>query len=1130
MASSMARKAESIRTSVDPHHRHILQALDGELDPETFEACAAALLSEIYPGLVPVRGGGDDGFDGAIPTGSGEPMPLVSTTSPKATSNLRKNLKSALDKEWPITRAIFATPRKVSPRVRKSLFKCAREFGVELHQVHEQEFFARALYGNSAWCRRLLDVTGRAPALSRHPPSMRLLPGDSLVGREEDLSWLMDSSGDCLLFGGPGIGKTALLEQLAASGDALFLADSDRAAIADAIRDLDPSTVIVDDAHVDPGRATELAHVRREVGARFRILAASWPAGSRAVATAMSLAEHRIRELELMDADSIVEVIKSTGLTGPVPLQALIRHQAGGRPGLAVTLTRLALEGDVSSVVSGESLLRELEPALERMLGGSSVRLLAPFALSGETGITPTDAAKHLGLSCMEVSEKLAHLAAAGIVRESRSGAVSVHPAPLRWILVRDVFSRGPVTVPYGPLLESFGNLEEAVVTMLGACARGATFPDLLSWVERVGRQRVWAEFASLGPHEAALVLERTEERSIDTVGAALDKLPERSIELLLELAENDSREPRQASDRALRRLEAWAVHVSPDRVDVVGRRAKISRVTERWWRRTGGAGTALRALRIALNPGFELSEADPGRGMTITRRWGRLRDRELEEVSTTWPIVMAIVESDVARARWDDIDSILDGWAHPAEPPTLSDDTRRLMRQVVSRMLNDLGRSLSSRPGIQRRLRVYAGRLGIPWAMESDEVFETLFPMWRRPEDAGDRRPFDSVPEPLVKTWRDSAPEELAAFLARMEHEAEAASITYPRTLPVLCRRLAQVRDDHMEVTRAFATAELRADLLEPFVDRSAAVAPTDRNLLLTELLDAPKYHALGVRSVLLAPSPPGELLEKALDRAPLVCHEVRKACRHHNISREMIRTLLAHPSATVAVEAAIGLWEAEGGNAKAIMHDYLWRDSVLRSAETCDDSSRDFLLGVLLKEDEELARDWLIRRVGSTNGAFILREDQISLDVAATLGRENREAVLRSVGANCDVPRIVCALIGDDVGLYQLVLGTDAPDRICLSPLEGPIDARWRTKVIAALDHGYDTAAIATMTAWSTDLSTSAETEIWSERRRSYKPFLDDVDERLVDISRRAIGMVKERLKIAEDRERHERIYGSW
>ena len=80
----------------DPLYRDIITRLNERLDPELFEQCAADLLREIYPGLVPIRGGADSGMDGAIADGEGEPFPLVSTTSADVIGNLTRNLKPIL--------------------------------------------------------------------------------------------------------------------------------------------------------------------------------------------------------------------------------------------------------------------------------------------------------------------------------------------------------------------------------------------------------------------------------------------------------------------------------------------------------------------------------------------------------------------------------------------------------------------------------------------------------------------------------------------------------------------------------------------------------------------------------------------------------------------------------------------------------------------------------------------------------------------------------------------------------------------------------------------------------------------------------------------------------------------------
>lgn len=115
--STTVRRSSAV--TLDQHHRAILNALDGKLDPEVFESCAADLLRREWT-LVSVRGGGDDGFDGAVADPAGEPFPLIATTGAKLVDNFTRSLERARSRGWPITSALFATPRRITPRSRKS--------------------------------------------------------------------------------------------------------------------------------------------------------------------------------------------------------------------------------------------------------------------------------------------------------------------------------------------------------------------------------------------------------------------------------------------------------------------------------------------------------------------------------------------------------------------------------------------------------------------------------------------------------------------------------------------------------------------------------------------------------------------------------------------------------------------------------------------------------------------------------------------------------------------------------------------------------------------------------------------------------------------------------------------------
>ena len=342
--SSTVRRSSAI--VLDDHHRAILDALNGKLDPEAFEACAAALLRSEWPKLVPVRGGRDDGFDGAGAGSSGEPFPLIATTSVNFVDNLARSLDRARNRGWKFTDALFATSRRVTPISRRRLFDEASTQGVTLRQAYDQDWFAQSLYREPEWCKRLLGVSGRSAALSLFPVTHRPLLGDAVLGREREMAWLREQKGDCLLVGEPGSGKTFLLRTLALEGHARFLVDHDRAQIANDLRRLCPAAVIVDDAHVDPMQIAKLDQIRSEGRAQFRIIATSWPGDAGTVRSVLKVGSTKEMKLDRVDADTMVEIIKSLGVHGPDRLLNVIRKQASGRPGLAATLAPPAPFGE----------------------------------------------------------------------------------------------------------------------------------------------------------------------------------------------------------------------------------------------------------------------------------------------------------------------------------------------------------------------------------------------------------------------------------------------------------------------------------------------------------------------------------------------------------------------------------------------------------------------------------------------------------------------------------------------------------------------------------------------------------------------------------------------------------------
>jgi len=183
----------------DPFYRKIVEGLEGKLDPELFEQCAADLLRSGHPTLVPIRGGADAGMDGAVADGRGPPFPLVCTTAKDVIGNLTRSLDSYVAKGGRRRHVILATSRALTPTKRRNLERRAEEKGFVLIQIYDQAAIADRLYHNPHWCRALLRLAGNPTALSMVPLSTRPVLGGNLIGRDEDLAWLRTTEKDRLL-------------------------------------------------------------------------------------------------------------------------------------------------------------------------------------------------------------------------------------------------------------------------------------------------------------------------------------------------------------------------------------------------------------------------------------------------------------------------------------------------------------------------------------------------------------------------------------------------------------------------------------------------------------------------------------------------------------------------------------------------------------------------------------------------------------------------------------------------------------------------------------------------------------------------------------------------------------------
>jgi hypothetical protein len=384
----MSRTKERKRIAKDPFHQQILEALGRHLDPEVFEACMTDLLRDDWPGLVPVPGGNDAGMDGAVADGH-----LVCTTGDDVARNLKDSLDAFLDRGPSSRKVILATSSALTPPETRKLSGLAKEKGFKLLKVYERSALAFLLYRDTTWCKRLLHLTGAPSPLSVVPLSRRPQVGIELRGRDEDAKWLRSTTGDRVVLGYPGSGKTYLFSSLIRSGwPALFLVSDDDTAIANALRDQKPKIVIVDDAHVAPEKLGRLQRLRDEIQGEFEIVASSWPGAGIDVIEAMgSIPESRIHNLGPLTRVQILEIFQDLEVRPRDEILRDLVSQASNKPGLAVTIGRLWRLGEWQKILDGTVLSRTLLALFKGLTGGEVSDVLAAFSLGGRRGMSLGD-------------------------------------------------------------------------------------------------------------------------------------------------------------------------------------------------------------------------------------------------------------------------------------------------------------------------------------------------------------------------------------------------------------------------------------------------------------------------------------------------------------------------------------------------------------------------------------------------------------------------------------------------------------------------------------------------------------------------------------------------------------------
>ncbi len=1111
----------------DPFYQQILAGLRGPLDPEAFERCAAALLRSVYPGLVPIRGGSDGGMDGAVADGKGLAYPLVCTTAKAVIVNLRRSLLSYRKSGGTRRRVVAATSQELTAKRRQNLITEARRLGFTLVNVHTQAAMADLLYRSPEWCRELLNLTGDPPALSVLPVNHRPVLTRRVVGRQDDLAWLRDSSGDLLLVGQPGSGKTFLLSALACEGKGLFVIDDDLGRIAGGLRSQRPEALLVDDAHLRLDLLQRLIQLRAESGCGFRVVADCWPGEQDAVARALGVTSSATRHLDLLPRAMVVEVIHACGIMGPNELIHELVRQADGRPGLAVTLCDLCIRQGTREIAGGDALFRDVRTTFESLVGPRAVTVLAAFAVGGECGMPLAAVARELGDSPLEILTLATRLAAGGVLTEVRESVLAVRPDALCHALVRDLFFNGAVRWPIDGLVSQAPHAEGVARTLIGARARGGRvgLPMLTGLLlSSHMAEETWEAFADIGPDESRWVLRNHPEHLLSVASPALRHVPEETIPMLLAAQAQQGNDRVWAPRRPLESLEQWVAGAFPGSGEPVHRRQTLLRATFAWLDRGGAQAVGLRVLCMALSPGFSDFLPDPGDSLRFTRRHGFVAPAEMTDIQALWPAVRERLERERIE-DWSPFQGLVRAWGWPGGTGiTLPPSTVQAMVDFTGCLLRDLAQLAHDRLAFLHWAHDMAAALRVCLPGPLDPDFAVLYPRF----DPRDPRGFQGAEQEeaaaareLAARWVTSDPVVIAGRLSRWEAEMRAAERSvWPCWSRFVCVEIARRTSAPGAWTTAMIDAGAPADLVDPFLRRGVDRGEAGWTERLAVCLNTPSLQGMAAAIVLTTPDPPPNLLATSLNGSAGLADVVCNLCHTQAVPESVVILLLCHQDRDVAVRAAMGVWHAAHGRGIPAGLQAAWREAIVR----CDG---DLPPGVF-RNDAGLARDWLALRFKG-NPDSVWQEKGTAHEAYAALNAEQRHDLLGRIPKTPWAGETVRRLVGDDLDLYPRLLADERLRLHHLVPLQGRPDGVWIDKALLAMDAGFTPEEVASEAPWCPhDGSHGTESERWAQWATRFEGLEGHPDARIRRVGQVGREDAQKRLDEARRRERHEAVHG--
>ena len=905
------------------------------------------------------------------------------------------------------------------------------------------------------------------PVLSPVAISTRYGANVTLRGRDEELNRLAGDQ-DMLVSGQPGRGKTSLLQNFARSVGAQFILSDDADAVVAAIACQGVGTIIIDDAGPRIGLIRRMQHAREERGLGVRIIAACWPFETPELQQALRLRNAQTIELGGLPRKIIAEIITDIAASKHVkPNDQFIRvvaKQAGGKPGLAASLTLATIESSGEALLSGELLLKDLEGFLRRHAGADSVEVLAAFACGGRAGVRTDVVATKLGKPITEIATITRRTALAGILREVGKDILAVQPGFLRSALLKSCFF--PTGAPGLPgnlcrsLIEASEQPALGYLELIHARARTEAAigdAELREITSKANDLQLWEAMAWIDSDNCRWVIETKKELSADINRAALHYHPANIIPTMLTSAAAD-KPPINAFPQAdMRLLEDWVN--ADDRADGISRRQIMFKAVIKWLKDGGDISTAMIALSFIFNLNCHASDSDPADPSIFRWRNWVLSLDDAKKVFGLWKDLISLLKS-LKPIPWAQVIKIVEIWLQSdrASGKAMPQEYLEFIRESSSRMVTDLADLASENQAALRWVQLKSKRLGFSIAdLSLSPDFMVLFPEERLAGDWKEvQRQQTAAADTLAEKWRVKPFAEVVGTLSQWEAQVDSFGPVWPQMTAEFCERLARAyvpTDEELSL----AIAKLKGKTLAPFLE-VAVSGGTIKQQHLKQCLRRGDLEGVLVSFVLLGKLP--ELYDELQSKFAMWKGLIEARCLRAEVPNEVLRRLLSHADATVKFETALGIFRSP--DRKPIPDELLnlWKETIIEGLALLPNGGIDHVpydLKSIFLFAPDIRKPMLDKILASGNGFHGLQTDSLLAQLVAGLDKQARRELLQQCN-KLSYSSLPTLLIARDADLYKQLLEIPELKHFHLDPLCGdPNDPSWVGLAKVALAAGY-------------------------------------------------------------------------